>query len=204
MSFGNPFENLMPQPPVMEGEEESPRQVQALNAGNNSAAEQGSNIPTAWKPTMDKPVPVVRCTATKRDGERCGRWSIRGGTVCKVHGGQLPNVIDHANAVVESARLRIYGMADDAAEVMNELIQPGIPDALRLKAAESILNRAGLKDSVDINVEVTHNEKPSEGILKSLAIMRERNEEAARRKAAEEAEEEEILEAEEIDEPEDD
>ena len=193
----NPFDpDTMPEAPAIDGEEPVNR---SYNAGKNSAAEQGLEIPMNWKPTNDAPIPVVRCKATSTtSGERCKRWSIRGATVCQIHGGRLPNVVDHANAVVESARLRLYGMADDAAEVLNELIQPGVADALRLKAAESILNRAGLKDSVDINVEVTHNEKPSEGILKSLAIMRERNEEAARRKAAEEAEEEEILEAEEV------
>src|SRR5690606_17599570 len=40
-----------------------------------SQEEQGSNIPVGWKPTFDKPVPVVRCTAIKEDGKQCNRWS---------------------------------------------------------------------------------------------------------------------------------
>lgn len=33
-----------------------------------------------------------RCTAKKRDGTPCKMWAIRGGTVCRCHGGQLPVV----------------------------------------------------------------------------------------------------------------
>jgi hypothetical protein len=33
-----------------------------------------------------------QCTATNRAGERCGRWAIRGGTVCANHGGKTPAV----------------------------------------------------------------------------------------------------------------
>lgn len=33
-----------------------------------------------------------QCTATNRQGGRCKRWAIRGGTVCAMHGGKIPNV----------------------------------------------------------------------------------------------------------------
>jgi hypothetical protein len=34
----------------------------------------------------------VRCKATNRDKEPCGRWAINGGTVCPSHGGNTPQV----------------------------------------------------------------------------------------------------------------
>ena len=34
----------------------------------------------------------VRCTAHRSDGLPCGAWSIRGGYVCRVHGGRAPQV----------------------------------------------------------------------------------------------------------------
>lgn len=127
------------------------------NAGKNSAAEQGLEIPMGWKPTAKEPVPVVRCSATaSTTGERCQRWSLRGTTVCRKHGGQLPTVRETAEAVVESARMELMGMADDAVDVIRDLMKAGVADQVRLKAAENVLNRTGLKDAEEVKVEVTH------------------------------------------------
>lgn len=169
----NPFdENTMPEAPSLDDE---PPVNNSSNAGKNSAAEQGVEIPSGWKPTASEPVPVVRCRATSTTtGERCKRWSIRGTTVCQTHGGRLPSVIEHSQAVVESARLRLFGLAEQAVDVLEDLSAPGTSDQIRLKAAELILNRAGLKDAVELKVEVTDNRSPSEDILKKLQIMRDR------------------------------
>lgn len=144
------------------------------SAGKNSAAEQGLNIPMDWKPTVAEPVPVVRCTATKNNGERCRKWSLRGTTVCIRHGAQLPNVREHANAVVESARMRLVGLADEAIDTLEDLVQPGTGDAIRLKAAESILDRIGVKGAMEMKVEVTTNAAPSETISERLADIAKR------------------------------
>lgn len=203
MPISNPFDDqtAMPEPPSLDEFVNNSR-----NAGKNSAAEQGLEVPMGWKPTITEPVPVVRCTATSTtSGERCKRWSIRGTTVCQTHGGRLPSVIEHSQAVVESARLRLMGLADDAVEVLHDLIQPGTPDAIRLKAAENVLNRTGIKEALEFKVEVTNNNSPSEGILKTLEIMRQRSlaaQAAAEAEAADELidEGEQILDAEEADE----
>ena len=84
------------------------------------------------------------------------------------------------------------GMADDAVDVLAELIKPGVADAIRLKAVENILNRSGIRDAVEMNVTVTTNVSASEEINKKLAMMRERL------TPAEPEEDEEILEAEEV------
>jgi hypothetical protein len=194
MAIFNPFDpNNMPEPPLIDGEE---RTSNSSNAGKNSAAEQGLEVPMGWKPTAKEPVPVVRCKAmSTTTGERCKRWSIRGTTVCQSHGGRLPNVVEHSQAVVESARMNLMGMTEDAVEVIRELLQAGTAEAVRLKAAENVLNRSGIKEAMDVKVEVDHRASPSEGILQSLQTMRERFEKEKRE--AEEAEQE-ILEAEEI------
>lgn len=158
----NEFEDIMPQG------------VNSPSYGKNSAAEQGTEIPAGWKPTIAKPVPVVRCHRIKKDGERCKRWSIRGHTHCAFHSGNLPNVRKKADAIVESSRMRLMNLTDPAVDVFEDLIQPGTPDAIRLKAAENILNRAGLKDGADIKVEVTHTIPPSEIIKERLKGIRER------------------------------
>jgi hypothetical protein len=203
--ISNPFSNdsTMPEAPLLDGEEVLPK---SPSAGKTSPAEQGLEVPMGWKPTHNEPVPVVRCIGTaSTTGERCKRWSLRGTNVCRKHGAQLPNVRDHAEAVVESARLQLMGMADDAVEVLSDLMKAGVADAVRLKAAETVLTRAGIKDAISLDVEVTHNVSLSEDIGKRLEIMRQRQLAAAAEAeaAAELAEQEELIdEGEIVDEPE--
>lgn len=134
----------------------------------NRGMEEGTVTPPGWRPTRDKPVPVVRCTAIRKDGERCRRWSLRGTTVCLQHGGRLPRVQDHATAVVESARLRLIDMADGAVDQIEDLMLNGTAEKIRLDASREVLNRAGINGPVEIDVQVTHNESPADRARKKL------------------------------------
>lgn len=161
-----------------------PRPIsKALNSGKNSALQQGAMIPSSWRPTADQPLPVVRCTAKvkngPREGERCGRWSIAGATVCIVHGGRLPNVREAAAQRVETAKMRLIADSDKAIDTLFELIAPGTQDNVRLGAAKEILDRAGIKGGADMTVEVNHNVSYAEEIEKRLASIRERLEPSA-------------------------
>jgi hypothetical protein len=123
----------------------------------------------AWKPTVSEPIPVVRCTANNNTGERCKKWSIRGATVCLKHGGGLPNVKEHANAVVEAARMRMVGMVDDAIDAIDELVNnPGTQAQVRLKAATEILDRAGIKGAPDLTIQVEHTISAADSIAEKL------------------------------------
>lgn len=163
-----------PEPPSIDDE---PKENRSTNAGKNSAREQGSNIPVGWKPTLDQPLPVVRCTGTIRNGdrtgERCGRWSIMGHDKCMVHGAQFPNVQQAAQKKVEAAKLRLIEDADLAVDTLFELLQGTTADNVKLGAAKEILDRAGIKGTLDVNIEVNHI-NPSEDIFKKLQIMRDR------------------------------
>ncbi len=46
--------------------------------------------------------PQNQCVATKRNGERCRKYAIRGATVCRTHGGATA-------AVRNKARIRVEG-----------------------------------------------------------------------------------------------
>lgn len=139
--------------------------------GYRSPASMDSVIPINWKPTLEKPIPPIRCMKIKSDGERCGRWSIRGGTECQVHSG--PSARRRAAEKVELARLRLAGMTDDAIDVLRDLILPGTNDAIRLKAATEILDRSGVKGAADINIEVEHKLNASDELISKLAKIRE-------------------------------
>jgi hypothetical protein len=65
------------------------------------------------------------------------------------------------------------GMADDAVDVLYELMQAGVADAVRMKAVENVLNRSGIKDAIEVHVEHS-NQSAVEDITKKLNVMRER------------------------------
>lgn len=68
----------------------------------------------------------------------------------------MPHVQKKAAAVVEAARLKLLGLSEEAVEVLEDLVKPGTPDAIRLKAAQDILDRAGLKGAIDVSLTVEH------------------------------------------------
>lgn len=179
------FDFELPPPPIM-----------SSNAGKNSAAEQGVEVPMSWKPTAKEPVPVVRCSGTSTTtGERCKKWSLRGTTVCVKHGAQLPSVREHSEAVVESARLRMLGMVDEAIDGLEDLIQVGTQPQVRLAAIKEVLDRTGLKGAPDMTVEVQHTVSYKDEVANRLKEIRER-------KAAMESKKQELIEdAEIVDEP---
>lgn len=82
-------------------------------------------------------VPRRRCTAYARStGQRCGNAPIKGGTVCKFHGGGAP-------AVRQKAKLRLAALVDPAIATLGRVMVTAERDQDKLRAAEAILDRAG-------------------------------------------------------------
>ena len=94
-----------------------------------------------------------------------------GATVCIKHGAQLPNVQKAAQERVTTARLQLMGATEDAFEVLEQLMRPGIAEGIRLKAATEILDRAGLKAGMEVNVTVEHVGSPLDDIMNQLEII---------------------------------
>lgn len=79
-----------------------------------------------------------RCTATsKTSGERCRQAAIPGGRVCRYHGGGAPQV-------QRSARGRLAELVMPAIETLNHEREHAKRSADRQRAANSILDRAGI------------------------------------------------------------
>lgn len=94
-------------------------------------------------------VPSQRCTAHRSNGEPCKRWAIVGGLVCPTHGGSAPQV---RRAAFE----RIISQAPAAVQTLVRNMGPGAPAAVQVRAADSLLDRAGLKSpDVSVTVEAT-------------------------------------------------
>lgn len=95
----------------------------------------GVVIPNA----MDLPNAMERaqCRAHNRSGNRCGNRAIPGGTVCRMHGGAIPRVQN-------AAKLRLLNLIDPAISVLAAEMEKADSSADRQRAANSILDRAGL------------------------------------------------------------
>ena len=143
----------------------------------NTPAGQDSVVPLGWKPSLRAPVPVIRCTQIKKNGSRCGRWSLRGYDKCIVHSGpgarmKDGNVQKYAEAVQEAARLRLLDDSDKALDLLHEFItQPGTSEQIRLKAATEVLDRAGIRGGFDVKVDVEVTQNPSEEVRTRLAEL---------------------------------
>ncbi|MCO4239569.1 hypothetical protein NG702_19530 [Pseudarthrobacter sp. MDT3-28] len=97
----------------------------------------------------DEPIQLqTRCTARRKSGTECKNWAIRGGYVCRMHGGGAPQV-------KKKAAQRIAEAADDAAALLVQFMEDPKNDVkVRMQIAQDLLNRAGFvgKQSVDLTV----------------------------------------------------
>jgi hypothetical protein len=57
-----------------------------------------------------------QCTATNRNGERCGRASIPGGFVCNLHGGNAPQTL-------KAAQQRLLSLIEPALDVLHSILR---------------------------------------------------------------------------------
>lgn len=120
--------------------------------------------------------PPGRCRHIKADGHRCMFWhnAYSGTGVCRVHMGGNKNKTDTPAMLVERARTRVMQASIAATEVLEHLAEKAENENVRLNAANSILDRAGVRGGVEINSTIDVSVKSAEVILKErLAKLQE-------------------------------
>jgi hypothetical protein len=118
--------------------------------------------------------PERRCTATNREGERCQRQPIPGGTVCVMHGGRAPQTI-------AAAKQRLLEGVEPAIARLLRFIEtpPGLCDACGrcddtgaiVSAIRTLLDRAGLGPHA--TMEVTGPSAEQARAIEALEAMSE-------------------------------
>lgn len=83
------------------------------------------------------------------------------------------NVSKYSQAVIEAARLRLIDDSEKALEVLDQLLQPGSSEGIRLKAATEVLDRAGIRGGVELKVDAEITTNPSEEIASRLTKLAE-------------------------------
>lgn len=78
------------------------------------------------------PMERPRCTATNRQGARCGKPPIPGGTVCRMHGGAAPQV-------KQAAMERLKAMQPKALNTIERLLEREEFPTVQLQSAKAVL-----------------------------------------------------------------
>lgn len=91
-------------------------------------------------------IPRARCTANNKSGTRCKYNAVPGATVCRMHGGNAPQVRRKAAMRLQELILPAIGVL--AKEMVN-----GEHSADRIRAANSALDRAGVERRTEMSIE---------------------------------------------------
>jgi hypothetical protein len=126
--------------------------------------------PTAKRAPKGLP---TRCRIVKDDGIRCMLWSsgrLKDDGLCRIH----LKTQRKPGEDIERARKRLMQSAPYAVDVLEEMMESAISEPVRLKAATEILDRAGVRAGmdIDIGVELKDSRAPHEIIAERLERLR--------------------------------
>lgn len=102
-----------------------------------------------------------RCTATNRQGTRCGKWPIPGGRVCRLHGGGAPQVI-------QAAEERLKAMEIPALIRLDELMHQKEFPSVAIAAVKDALDR--IRGKAHESLAVAHS-----GTVDMVSLLRQRH-----------------------------
>lgn len=121
-----------------------------------------------WELSPETPIAPVRCTTVRSDGTRCNYAAIPGQNRCLNHGAEVAE----AHQVIEAARSRLAGMVGTALETFDDVMKNSTNDSARIKAASEILDRSGIKEDTNINVNIEDKSQVRAEILSKLEKMK--------------------------------
>jgi hypothetical protein len=128
-------------------------------------------------PKSDRRAPSAlphRCSVMKSDGIRCMLWSsgrLKDGGLCRIH-------LRHSRKPgedIERARRKLMQSAPYAVDVLEELMENATSEPVRLKASTEILDRAGVRGGMDIDlgIELKDARSPGQIVAERLARLAE-------------------------------
>ena len=102
---------------------------------------------------------AVQCTArSKSTGQRCKKYAMMGGCVCRQHGGAAPQAkaaaMRRLQQALEPLAMRLLGLALDE----------GVPENVALNAINSAMDRAGLGIKASVELEL----KPYQQVIEQV------------------------------------
>ena len=138
-----------------------------------AAKRKADNNPT-YRPALLGP--PSRCAAKKIDGHRCNNWTngtVDYGDFCRVHLSNRQYGEEEGAGHVAKARNRIQSAALGAADVLEELMYTATSEVVRKGAADSLLDRAGVRGGVEVDTTVTVQVNAADTVRERLKLLRE-------------------------------
>jgi hypothetical protein len=120
--------------------------------------------------------PPSRCAAKKIDGHRCNNWTngtVDYGDFCRMHLSNRQYGEEEGAGHVAKARNRIQSAALGAADVLEELMYTATSEVVRKGAADSLLDRAGVRGGVEVDTTVTVQVNAADTVRERLKLLRE-------------------------------
>jgi hypothetical protein len=126
-------------------------------------------------PPSPKRAPLAqpaRCRTMKTDGLRCMLWSsgrIKDDGLCRVH----LKTQRKSGEDIERARRKLVQAAPYAVDMLEELMESAVSEPVKLKASTEILDRAGVRGGmeIDVGLDVTDSRSPAQIIAERLARL---------------------------------
>jgi len=107
--------------------------------------------PEAHPIELPNPMKAVQCKATNRQGRRCGKPAIRGGVVCRLHGGAAPQV-------KLAAMARLKAMQPKALDTLEALMDRDEFPTVQLQASKAVIDWTEGKAKESVQMEVSGDE----------------------------------------------
>lgn len=110
---------------------------------------------------------------------QCNGHAINMTGFCEKHGGTYLDA-DETKNLIRANQQKIIAAGSMATEVMIQIMLTSPNDALRLRAAEQVMNRGGLAESREINVNIEHSvESPGAKLMKKISELSLNGDDAA-------------------------
>jgi hypothetical protein len=93
--------------------------------------------------SLDRPEWKVPCKATRKNGDPCKKWAIRGGEVCEMHGGSAPQVREAAERRIEEARGQVVNLLPEAVVRLREMLRSP-HHGVAIRAIKEVFDRSGI------------------------------------------------------------
>ena len=104
-----------------------------------------------------------KCTTIKSNGQRCGKYAIKGGFVCPTHGGSAPQVRAKANK-------RLLALVEPALVRLEDLMHQDVHPPTALGAIRTVLERAGSNTPIGALNKDPGVSKPSHVVNIGIAV----------------------------------